>query len=323
LVSDKKLCCCYSVYSLLLSVLIMQKEFETFVQTYQKEYKTAEELLSRFAVFKDNMDLINEHNAQGLDWELGVNEFADLTLEEFSSTHLGFNGLPRTSGGVDMSGMFTVPASVDWSSQGAVTGIKNQGQCGSCWAFSTTGSTEGAVEIKTGKLTSLSEQQLVDCSTAEGNQGCNGGLMDDAFQYIMKNGGICAEADYPYKGVDGTCQKTCSVVSQITNYKDVTANSQTALLAAVSQQPVSVAIQANQMGFQFYKKGVFSGRCGTKLDHGVLAVGYGTSAGKDYWKVKNSWGSTWGMEGYILIKRTAAAGPGLCGIAMQPSYPIA
>jgi len=305
------------------SASVHEEQFTNFMKTYNKTYASLHETLSRFEVFTSNYDMITSHNAKQLDWSLDINEFADQTWEEFSSTHLGLIPHPVSGPFVNLSGLVNVPSSIDWSSKGAVTAIKNQGQCGSCWAFSTTGSVEGAVEIKTGRLTSLSEQQLVDCSSAEGNQGCNGGLMDDAFKYIIKNVGLCAESEYPYKAAKGICKKSCSKVSTISKYADVTANDQTALEAAVALQPVSVAIEADQTGFQFYKKGVFSGTCGTSLDHGVLAVGYGALNGKDYWKVKNSWGASWGLNGYILIEKTSKSGAGQCGIAMQPSYPIA
>jgi hypothetical protein len=219
----------------------------------------------------------------------------------------------------------SVAGSVDWRTKGAVTPVKNQGQCGSCWAFSTTGSVEGAVAIKTGKLTSVSEQQLVDCSGAEGNQGCNGGLMDYAFEYIIKNGGLDTESDYAYTARDGSCNaaKAATKASSISSYKDVAHNSEAQLIAAVTQQPVSVAIEADQSGFQLYKSGVFSGPCGTQLDHGVLAVGYNTdSTGKNYWIVKNSWGASWGLQGYILMAQGKGAA-GICGINMEPSYPTA
>jgi cathepsin L len=298
-------------------------EFANFAKQYNKSYDSAEEAAARFNIFVDNYDMIAAENAKNQGWTLGINEFADLTWDEFKAGHFGYNPAKDWSYGVDLAGLFNVPDSIDWSAKGAVTGIKNQGQCGSCWAFSTTGSTEGAVEIKTGKLTSLSEQQLVDCSRAEGNLGCQGGLMDDAFKYIIKNGGLCSEADYPYKGVGGVCKKTCDIASTISSYQDVAADDEDSLQAAVAMQPVSVAIEADKSGFQFYKSGVFSGTCGTNLDHGVLAVGYGTESSKDYWKVKNSWGASWGMDGYILLARSGGKTKGQCGIAMQPSYPVA
>jgi len=209
--------------------------------------------------------------------------------------------------------------SLDWVSKGAVTGIKDQGQCGSCWAFSSTGSIEGAVFLKHGHLTSLSEQQLVDCSTAQGNAGCQGGLMDSAFKYVQTNG-LCTESAYPYTAKNGVCHSSScapSADSKITGYKDVT-HTENALGAAVDLTPVSVAIEADQSGFQLYKSGVFCGTCGTSLDHGVLAVGYGDEGTTAYWKVKNSWGTSWGEQGYIRMCRNSNK----CGISNEPSYPL-
>ena len=218
----------------------------------------------------------------------------------------------------------TVPKAVDWVTAGAVTPVKDQGQCGSCWAFSTTGAIEGASAIATGKLTSMSEQQLVDCAGDYGNHGCNGGLMDNAFTYVMDNG-LCSESAYGYTAVKGTCAyDTCGTKYHITGCQDVPASNELALREAVAKQPVSVAIEADTRVFQLYRSGVItSSECGTNLDHGVLTVGYGEDNGVKYWKVKNSWSTSWGEAGYVRIGRSESQkSDGICGIAMQPSYPV-
>eukprot|EP00750_Incisomonas_marina_P016568 INCI19182.1.p1 GENE.INCI19182.1~~INCI19182.1.p1 ORF type:complete len:198 (+),score=25.94 INCI19182.1:33-596(+) len=180
-------------------------------------------------------------------------------------------------------------------------------------------SIEGDYEINTGNLVSFSEQDLVSCDH-NGDQGCNGGLMDNAFQWVEKNG-ICAEKDYPYTsgtGTTGVCETKCTPVATITGYTDVPPNDEAALKVAVAKQPVSVAIEADKSVFQLYSSGVLtSDTCGTQLDHGVGIVGYGSLSGTDYWKVKNSWGSSWGMDGYILLER----GTNECGISQSASYP--
>jgi len=232
----------------------------------------------------------------------------------------------------DELSLTTVPESIDWVKNGAVTPVKNQGQCGSCWSFSTTGALEGAYYIKNGVLDSFSEQQLVDCDTRKNggkDMGCNGGLMDNAFSWIEKNGGLCTEEDYAYTSgttkTAGTCDTSCTVVtgSEIISYTDVKANSDNDMMSALAQQPVSIAIQADQKDFQLYKSGVFTGSCGTKLDHGVLVVGYGSLDGEDYYRVKNSWGTTWGDNGYIYLGRGDKFNncSGQCGMLMQASYP--
>jgi C1A family cysteine protease len=253
-----------------------------------------------------------------------MNSFGDLTTEEFHARFTGFLGLrnrfARTQNVAHLS-TDAIPTSVDWTTKGAVTGVKNQGQCGSCWSFSATGSTEGAWFLSKGQLISLSEQQLMDCSKSEGNNSCEGGLMDYAFEYIISNKGICTEASYPYTAADSNTCKSCTNVVTISSYKDV-AQTENDLAAAVAQQPVSVAIEADQSAFQFYSSGVLTGTCGTQLDHGVLAVGYGTSGSTDYWKVKNSWGGDWGMTGYVLIQRNKNQNGGQCGIHLAASYPV-
>uniref|UniRef100_A0A6C0DSH2 Peptidase C1A papain C-terminal domain-containing protein n=1 Tax=viral metagenome TaxID=1070528 RepID=A0A6C0DSH2_9ZZZZ len=304
--------------------------FPLWAQQFNKTYSSASERDYRNSVYIDNVRKIRAHSKGGFNWTMDVNQFADLTASEFATKYIrggGYKGRNTTARHVDYSllGATALPASVDWTAKGAVTPVKDQGQCGSCWAFSTTGAVEGAWFLKNGTLVSVSEQQLVDCSTAQGNQGCDGGLMDYGFQYIVDNKGITGEVNYPYTATGpNTCvAKGKPVVARVTGFKDVPTGSETALMTAVVAAPVSVAVEADQNVFQFYSGGVMTASCGSQLDHGVLAVGYGTLGGVDYYKVKNSWGSSWGDKGYILLGRGSAFGSnGQCGIQMDPSYPV-
>jgi cathepsin L len=298
--------------------------FTAWVEEYSKTYETAE-FFNRFRIFKTNLDTIREHNAKNESWTMGMNEFGDMTWEEFRSIYVGGTKTQpreyiRSKNAFNAPKPGSIPSSLDWRAKNAVTPVKNQGQCGSCWAFSTTGSVEGQHAISTGTLVSLSEQMLMDCAGAYGNQGCSGGLMDDAFEYIIKNGGICSEAAYPYKGVQGSCKaSSCQKVATISSYADVPSGNEADIYTVIQKGPVSIAIEADQSAFQFYKSGVFSAACGTNLDHGVLIVGYGTLSSKPYWIVKNSWGASWGENGYILM----IEGRDECGLANAASQPSA
>ncbi|KAG2331726.1 hypothetical protein Bca4012_018719 [Brassica carinata] len=294
--------------------------------------RSFEEKAKRFNVFKHNVRHIHETNKKEKPYKLKLNKFGDMTTEEFRRSYAGSNikhhrmlkGERRATGKFMYANVNALPTSVDWRKNGAVTPVKNQGQCGSCWAFSTVVAVEGINQIRTKQLTSLSEQELVDCDTNE-NHGCSGGLMDLAFEFIKEKGGLTSELVYPYQASDETCDKNkenAPVVS-IDGHENVPENSEDDLMKAVANQPVSVAIDAGSSDFQFYSEGVFTGRCGTELNHGVAAVGYGTTIdGTKYWIVKNSWGEEWGEKGYIRMQRGIRHKEGLCGIAMEASYPL-
>ncbi|KAK4773015.1 hypothetical protein SAY87_028034 [Trapa incisa] len=310
----------------------LESLYESWLARHGKAYNGLGEKALRFEIFKDNLRFIDEHNSMNRSYKLGLNKFADLTNEEYRAMFLGTrpDAKRRIMKAKAASNRYAfrpsdrLPSSVDWRAMGAVNAIKDQGYCGSCWAFSTIGAVEGINQIVTGELISLSEQELVDCDRSY-DAGCNGGLMDYAFQFIIDNGGIDTEEDYPYKGVDGQCDASgvSNNVVTIDGYEDVPPFDERSLKKAVAHQPVSVAIEAGGKEFQLYESGVFTGECGTALDHGVIAVGYGTEHGKDYWLVRNSWGTGWGETGYIKMERNIIGNFfGKCGIAMEASYPV-
>ena len=310
-------------------VLLRDRDFyESKFVDYLKEHKIdmtdGHEFLHRLQIFSENLDRIEQHNKGGHSYKMGVNAFTHMTWSEFRE-HFALGGtripnLRMNPHGPTLKSSGVKASSIDWTTKGAVTGVKDQGQCGSCWSFSTTGAIEGAYYLKYGNLESFSEQNLVDCDRID--HGCNGGWMDRAFGYMQRAGGICTEADYPYvsgtTGKAGECDSSCSKVKDTapSGYTDVNPNDVGALETALTQQPVSIAVAVND-AFQLYKSGVFDGTCGEDVNHGVLAVGFG-SDGKDFWKVKNSWGTSWGEDGYIRIAKDDS---NLCHVLDAPSFP--
>jgi cathepsin L len=301
-----------------------QVKFTEWIQKYNKVYGH-DEFQSRYQIFKKNFDFVRNHDSS-VGFTVALNKLGDLSVKEFSRIYNGYNMVENRVRNVITSSKLNIslPETWDWRTRGAVTGVKNQGQCGSCWSFSATGSTEGAHFLKTGRLVSLSEQNLVDCSTAEGNEGCNGGLMDWAFEYIIKNRGIDTESSYPYTATGPNACKfnPANVGATLSSFKDVPTRSESSLQEFVYEAPTSVAIDASHSSFQFYSGGVYyEPNCSpTRLDHGVLAIGWGVYSGQDYWLVKNSWGADWGLNGYIQMSRNRNNN---CGIATEASRPIA
>jgi len=307
----------------------LNEDWELFKTQHTKEYKNKDEESLRRVRWERNLKYINQHNKEadaGMHtFRLGMNKYADMTNEEFRMQLNGYSSTPSTvtERTFHVAENIAVPDSVDWRTQGYVTPVKDQGQCGSCWAFSAIASLEGQHFKASGKLVSLSEQNLVDCSNKQGNMGCDGGLMDQAFTYIKVNKGIDTEAAYPYEANDGKCRfKAANVGASDTGFVDVKSGSESDLVNAIATiGPISVAIDASQDSFQFYSSGIYyEPDCSsTELDHGVTAVGYGTQGtGKDFYIVKNSWSTTWGDQGYIMMSRNKKNN---CGIATAASYP--
>ena len=311
--------------------MVAFQEWYEFKETHEKAYGSEEEEAFRLTIYNQNKKLVNDHNLRydlgQHSYKLKLNQFADLTASEYAKMMNGYQHERKQRGEapthLPLASEVKLPTSMDWRTKGAVTPVKDQGQCGSCWAFSSTGALEGQHFRQTGQLVSLSEQNLVDCSTAFGNNGCDGGLMDDAFKYVKANGGIDTEASYPYEAEDDTCRfNKQDVGATDKGYMDIPEGDEQALKEAVAVHgPISIAIDASQSSFQFYHSGVYDDpNCSsTQLDHGVLAIGYGSEGGRDYWLVKNSWSEKWGDQGYIKIARNEH---NVCGVASSASFPL-
>ncbi|CAN6553174.1 unnamed protein product [Malus baccata var. baccata] len=305
---------------------------EQWIKKHGRVYQDSVEKERRFHIFKNNVEFVEKFNSEGnKTYSLRINRFSDMTNDEVLRYYTGYKQPTESTSSADASftykslSLTDVPPSIDWRERGAVTPVKDQGICGCVWAFSAVAAVEGIIQIKTGKLISLSEQQLVSCDTI--NSGCQGGSMDKAYAYIQQNGGITSEENYPYQSLNGsagTCDmnKAYKAAARITGYAEVLSINETELLKAVSMQPVSVGIHASPV-FQQYSGGVFTGDdCGTELNHAVTIIGYGTTEdGTPYWLIKNSWSDTWGENGYMKILRNADAPGGVCGLAIRPFYP--
>ena len=334
---------------------IMNEDLTNLFDAYKTEFGHSFDSLveeeKALLVFIENVEMIKAHNEKfykgEVSYKLGLNQFGHYTFDEFKNSMMQYNVPENYESGASFT--HTAPSTrlgskkasdgIDWREKGAVTDVKNQGRCGSCWSFSTTGSIEGAHYIATGELVSLSEQQLLNC-VHKGWCRCNiGGLMDWGFEYVINVGGIVTESDMPYKSIHGERYGKCPYLeyphskdlfaASISSYADVERNNEAALESALDQQPVSIAIDASHRSFQFYRSGVYDpvdccddGECTMyDLDHGVLAVGYGTDeeTGEEYFLVKNSWGSNWGDEGFVKMVRGKGS---KCGVATSASYPI-
>ncbi|CAN0896733.1 Senescence-specific cysteine protease SAG12 [Linum grandiflorum] len=303
------------------STTYMEERHNKWMTKHGRTYKNRDEHLSRFQIYQSNVRLIQHVNSLNLSYKLTDNKFADLTNDEFKSTYLGLLPMPRRSSMVQKHADFScddLPEKVDWRKKGAVTEVKEQ-LCEDCWAFATVAAVESFHKIKTGKLTTLSEQELVDCVVGDG---CKGGDMVEAYEFIKNIGGLTTNHSYPYKGRDGVCHKKRLKhrAAKINGYEVLRTDNETILRASVAKQPVTVAIDASDI--QLYSKGIFTGSCRSNLNHGVEAVGYAAKGGKKYWIAKNSWGKHWGEAGYIRIQRDVKDKGGKCGIAMEISFPV-
>ena len=311
----------FALFAVALSVNLRDAAFLQYQKDFNKYYSSVEEERYRLAVYKSNLKKIELHNAQHLPWTMGVNEFADMTEDEFGFKFCGCAKDPKTRAARSTPIYGDAPERVDWREQGAVTPVKDQASCGSCWSFSTTGTVEGAYFVHSGKLVSLSEQQLVDCATEPEYEarGCSGGWPWSVLGYVQKKG-LCTEEDYPYHGKDEDCKDDkCTVAVQTAGEVQLPQGDEASLANAVAMTPVSIVLDASAM--QFYKDGIIT-KCSENINHAVLAVGYDTDkeTGIKYWIVKNSWGENWGEKGYCRIEKDVG-GMGRCAITYSSVYP--
>lgn len=341
------------VYAVVVSVLptltfCHKAAWQDYKAAHGKVYRSADEEMRRFTIFSENLDFIERSNSGNASYTLGVNRFTDLTNLEFETrlfhsdwrhkqplarfkaagvgSYLGRH-LPRVPS-------LDLPSFVDWVSQGAVTPVRDQGNCGSCWAISAIGAVEGAFKIATGKLQSFSVQQLLDCDTGpfDLDLGCKGGNIDSAFSFTKQHA-LCTDDTYKYEAADGVCRvSNCTLglatgwihgFKEVARIPEIFPATETALMSALSQQPVAAWIDASSPIFQHYKSGVMFGKCGGGKDHSILVVGYGIdTVGGKYWKIKNSFGKSWGMSGYALLNRNTSSRTGECGVLQWPTYPV-
>lgn len=338
---------CITLLSASVSATVLDRFYE-WAETHKIALPEGDhEFLHILTNWKNNDRIIEETNAKNLSYTLGHNAFSGMSSEEFAEhMHFGLNreliasgSRPSLRGVAGVADMVSLPTSVDWRTKGVVSPIQDQGQAGTCYSFGTSCAVESAMAIKTGVLTKLSEQQIVDCSTIKNggpNFGTGGGQIAPTLEWIGKTGGLCTEEAYPYVSgttkTTGTCQKTCSKVSgsDVQSVVNVKPKSDADMMTAISKTVVSIAVEADQSSFQLYKSGVFTGKCGSSLDHAVALTGYGTTNGLDYYILRNSWGQSWGQSGYMLIGRGNDPatgkpynnGAGQCGLLMEGSYPV-
>jgi cathepsin L len=314
--------------------------FAHWMHAHNRTYSTRDEYTRRLSAFRANVDAIATHNANAAaSFKMAINEFGDLTNAEYRARFDGMRAalakhqmsrraaevrrrmLGVANGHDDKSADLLGVESLDWREKGIVAPIQSEGQCGACYTLAALDSVNAAWALKTSLLVVASNQQILDCSGPEGNQGCNGGFPDQVFQYIVDNKGICQDPDYSWRAVQGNCMaNNCTRVMTITGFKDLPVGDETALFAAAGKTVVSIAIDASAQSFQFYKSGVFDDpQCPTQLEHTMAVVGYGSDSGKPYWIMRNVWGGAWGEQGYVRMVR----GKNMCGLANQPSYAIA